>query len=123
MIGEFEHLEPGLHALKIHEYGDVEYGCDSTGPVFNPMGEERGHSHDDITHRRMGDLEHVQSRFDTGAEYKNRDQYATMWGPNSILGRSIVLYEREDDHDQREHAAKIGEDGRPVEERVREGEG
>lgn len=31
----------------------------------------------------------------------------------------MVLYEREDDHDQREHPAKIGEDGRPVEERTR----
>ena len=123
MIGEFEHLEPGLHALKIHEYGDVEYGCDSTGPVFNPMGEERGHSHDDIHRRRMGDIEHVQARFDTMAEYKNRDQYATMWGPNSILGRSLVLYEREDDHDQTEQEARIGADGRPVEERRREGEG
>ena len=42
-----------------------------------------------------------------------------MWGPNNILGRSIVLYEREDDHDQREHPAKIGDDGRPVEARTR----
>lgn len=98
-IGEFENLQPGLHALKVHEFGDIEYGCDSLGPVFNPFGMERGHSHNDLTHRRVGDLEQVQARFDTNAEYKNRDGYATMWGPNNILGRSIALYEREDDHD------------------------
>ena len=41
-----------------------------------------------------------------------------MSGPNSILGRSIVLYEREDDHNQDEHP--------PAEERearFREGSG
>lgn len=58
-IGEFENLQPGLHSLKIHEFGDLEYGCGSLGNVFNPFGMERGHSHDDLTHRRVGDLEHV----------------------------------------------------------------
>ena len=38
MIGGFEGLEPGLHALKIHEFGDLEYGCDSVGGVYNPFG-------------------------------------------------------------------------------------
>lgn len=98
-IGEFKHLQPGLHAIKIHEFGDLENGCASTGGVFNPFSQQRGDSSDDIHERRVGDIRHVQARFDTNAEYKNRDQYATMWGPNSILGRSLVIYEREDDHD------------------------
>ena len=45
--------------MKIHEYGDLEYGCNSVGPVFNPFGMERGHSHDDINFRRVGDMENV----------------------------------------------------------------
>jgi len=58
-IGQFENLQPGLHALKIHEFGDLEYGCSSTGNVYNPFGEQRGQSHEDIDFRRMGDMEHV----------------------------------------------------------------
>jgi|Transcript_310 hypothetical protein len=38
MIGEFDGLSPGLHGIKIHEFGDLEYGCESTGDVFNPFG-------------------------------------------------------------------------------------
>ena len=58
-IGGFSHLSPGLHSLKIHEYGDLEYGCASAGPVYNPFGSTHGHSHWDIHDRRVGDIEHV----------------------------------------------------------------
>lgn len=76
IVGEFEGVNPGLHALKIHEFGDLTYGCESTGEVWNPYGSSQGHSHHDINKRRVGDLEQVQVRFDKGAEYKNRDIYA-----------------------------------------------
>ena len=99
IIGEFEMIKPGLHALKIHEFGDLEYGCESTGDVYNPFGAYRGHSHEDIHDRRVGDIEQVQARFDTNAEYKNRDLLVNLSGPNSVIGRSMVLYEMEDDHD------------------------
>ena len=103
MIGEFKNIQPGLHALKIHENGDLEYGCESAGYVYNPFGAKHGHSHFDINDRRVGDLENLQARFDTGAEYKNRDLLVNLSGPNSVIGRSMVLYEREDDFDQTEH--------------------
>ena len=118
MIGEFAGIKPGIHALKVHEFGDLEYGCESTGDVFNPFGAYRGHSHDDIWERRVGDVEQVQGRWDTKAEYKNRDALVMLSGPNSVLGRSLVLYEREDDHDQTEHPATYEREGR-----YREGEG
>lgn len=89
--------------MKVHEYGDLEYGCKSAGRVFNPYGAKQGHSQFDILDRRVGDLEQVQARWNTTAEYKNRDLLVDLSGPNSIIGRSIVLYEREDDHDQVEH--------------------
>ena len=117
-IGEFEGLKPGLHAMKIHEFGDLEYGCESTGDVFNPFGAKHGHSHFDINERRVGDCENVQARFDTNAEYLNRDLLANLSGPNSIVGRSLVLYEREDDFDQTEHPETHDREGR-----FREGKG
>ena len=118
IIGEFEMIKPGLHALKIHEFGDLEYGCESTGDVYNPFGAYRGHSHEDIHDRRVGDIEQLQARFDTNAEYKNRDLLVNLSGPNSVIGRSMVLYEREDDHDQTEHPMTKDREGR-----FREGEG
>ena len=57
MIGEFSGLGLGKHALKIHEFGDLEHGCESTGDVYNPFGMKQGHSHFDINDRRVGDCE------------------------------------------------------------------
>lgn len=82
----------------------MEYGCESLGDVFNPFGSPHGHSHDDIYARRAGDIEQVQARWDTNAEYKCRDNIVEMQGPNSIIGRSMALYERADDHGMTEHA-------------------
>jgi len=59
MTGEFSGIRPGLHALKIHEWGDLSDGCNSTGEVFNPFGSPHGHSHFDILDRRYGDIEQV----------------------------------------------------------------
>lgn len=117
-FGEFTGMQPGLHALRIHEFGDLENGCKSTGEIYNPFGSPHGHSHNDINTRRVGDIEHIQARFDTNAEYRCRDSLTTMWGVNSILGRSLVIYEREDDFDQTEHEATADK-----EERKREGKG
>ena len=118
MQGEFTGMTPGLHALRVQEWGDMEHGCASTGEIYNPFGSPHGHSHFDIDNRRVGDIEHIQARFDQGAEYKNRDSLLTMWGPNSILGRSMVIYEREDDFDQTEFPATADRAGR-----YREGKG
>ena len=119
IIGEdFKGLQPGLHALKIHTYGNLEDGCEGLGQVFNPFGSERGHSHEDITFRRVGDLENISARFDTTGETKKRDMLVKLSGPNSVIGRSMAIYEREDDHDQTEHKATEGS-----EPRYREGEG
>ena len=48
MIGEFDGMKPGLHALRVHEFGDLEHGCASTGEIYNPFGSPHGHSHFDI---------------------------------------------------------------------------
>jgi len=57
MLGSVEGIGGGIHALKIHEFGDLEYGCESTGYVFNPFGAYAGSSHEDIRKRRVGDIE------------------------------------------------------------------
>lgn len=108
MLGGFRGVNPGLHAIKIHEFGDLERGCESTGDVFNPFGAPQGNAHEDITMRRVGDIEQMQFNFNSRCEYKIRDQLAELSGPNSIIGRSLVIYEREDDHHKHEAPAAEG---------------
>ena len=117
-IGEFQGLSSNIHALKVHEFGDIGGDCSQIGDVYNPFGAQMGHSHEIIHDRKVGDLEQVQARFDSNAEYKNRDGYIDLSGPTSILGRSMAIYEREDDHDETEHAPRVDREGRK-----REGKG
>ena len=105
LIGTFWGIHEGKHGLKVHEFGDLSHGCESTGDVWNPYGQKQGNHHTDIFERRLGDLEQVQARMDHEAEYKLRDPLVMLSGPDSIIGRSIVLYEREDDHDTIERPA------------------
>ena len=118
IIGEFEGVGSGQHAMKIHEWGDLEHGCSAIGNVFNPFGAKQGQSHEDMMDRRVGDLENLQGRWSTDAEYKSRDAEVMLSGPNSVIGRAMAVYERGDDHDMTEHP---GIEGR--EERVRKGMG
>ena len=106
MHGTFEGIQNGLHGLKVHEFGDMEDGCESTGDVWNPYGSPHGKAEWDINKRRLGDLQDVQGRIvDYSAEYKVRDTLIDLSGPDSIVGRAIVLYEREDDFDHIERPA------------------
>ena len=105
MEGFFEGIEPGRHGFKIHEYGDLSNGCESTGEVFNPYDAPWGSMTNDITERRVGDIQQVQGRFDRKAEYNNRDTLVMLSGPNSVVGRAMVFYAGEDDFDVVEHEA------------------
>ena len=112
IIGTFEGIGPGLHGLKVHEWGDLEYGCKSVGDVFNPFGGAHGHSHMDMMDRRAGDCENIQGRWDTDAEYKNRDAMLMLSGPNSVIGRSMVVYQNGDDVGMTEHPGIPGREER-----------
>jgi len=57
-------------------------------------------------------------RWDTTGEYKIRDHLLMLSGPNSVLGRSMVLYERKDDFFMNENPPTFEK-----EERKREGQG
>jgi Cu/Zn superoxide dismutase len=87
--------------LKIHEFGDLSAGCrldGNIGEVYNPYGSPSGESHWDITNRRVGDLEHIKGRIMNNftADFVSRDPIVMLSGPNSVIGRTIALYEGED---------------------------
>jgi Cu-Zn family superoxide dismutase len=84
-----------VHAIHIHEYGDLTEGCKSLGAHFNPS--QRKHSHSEKGH--AGDL---FNNFQTDAKGQFISAFQTTklsLFPNArcILGRSIVIHKFPDD--------------------------
>ena len=89
----FSGLTAGKHGFHIHEFGDTTNGCMSTGPHFNPHGKKHGAPTDEERH--AGDLGNVVATAD-GCEWEMEDADPPS-GPNSIVGRAVVIHELEDD--------------------------
>ncbi|XP_035549208.1 superoxide dismutase [Cu-Zn]-like isoform X1 [Juglans regia] len=90
--GNISGLKPGLH---VHALGDTTNGCMSTGPHFNPAGKEHGAPEDENWH--AGDLGNVTVGDDGTAKFTIIDKQIPLSGPNSIIGRAVVVHEDQDD--------------------------
>ncbi|KAL1833411.1 hypothetical protein ACET3Z_003062 [Daucus carota] len=95
VTGNISGLKPGLHGFHVHALGDTTNGCNSTGPHFNPKGTEHGAPDDEIRH--AGDLGNLKVGHDGNVDIKITDKQIPLSGPNSILGRAIVVHRDEDD--------------------------
>lgn len=84
----------GPHGMHVHEYGTLEDSCRGTGRHFNPLDKEHGSPLDDERH--VGDLGNIFFSNQT-ALIESHDKQASLNGPNSIIGRSIVIHQRLDD--------------------------
>lgn len=87
-------MADGKHGFHIHESGDMTRECASMGGHYDPHGVHHHGGPDDV-HRHAGDLGNVVSR---NGCLDNTTVYAPGVTVNDILGRGIVLHEREDDH-------------------------
>ena len=87
-----------VHAIHIHEYGDISDGCKSLGFHYNPYHVTHGSYLFPEKHRHAGDL---INNFRTNAignfSYEYLDGLITLYGEDSILGRSVVIHEGIDD--------------------------
>ncbi|XP_019186980.1 PREDICTED: superoxide dismutase [Cu-Zn], chloroplastic [Ipomoea nil] len=88
-------LTPGPHGFHLHEYGDTTNGCISTGPHFNPNGLTHGAPEDEVRH--AGDLGNILANAEGVAEATIVDSQIPLSGPNSVVGRALVVHELEDD--------------------------
>ncbi|GAB4829705.1 cysteine desulfurase Selenocysteine lyase, variant 2 [Ancistrocladus abbreviatus] len=88
-------LKPGLHGFHVHALGDTTNGCMSTGPHFNPAGKEHGAPEDE--NRHAGDLGNVTAGDDGKVSFTITDKQIPLAGPNSIVGRAIVVHADPDD--------------------------
>ncbi|XP_051558989.1 extracellular superoxide dismutase [Cu-Zn] [Myxocyprinus asiaticus] len=74
-------------AVHIHEYGDLSKGCESTGGHYDPLG---------MNHpQHPGDFGNFVPN--NGKIRQSMDANATLFGRLSVLGRSVVIHEGEDD--------------------------
>ena len=94
VTGEVTGLKEGKHGFHIHVFGDYSNGCVSAGSHFNPSGKEHGGPGDDTRH--AGDLGNIVAGADGKACIDIKDSQIPLCGPNSIIGRSVVVSGSED---------------------------
>lgn len=84
-----------LRGFHVHAFGDESDGCVSAGPHFNPENVTHGAPEDEIRH--YGDLGNIKTDANGVATGWVTDEYLTLFGENSILGRSVVVHNGTDD--------------------------
>jgi Cu-Zn family superoxide dismutase len=83
-----------IHAIHVHEYGDLTEGCKSLGGHFNPSGQI--HFHSQLGH--AGDLfNNFQTDQNGEFTFRYQTRHLSLFGRNSIIGRSIVVHKFADD--------------------------
>ncbi len=91
----FRDLPKGKHGFHIHEFGDGTNGCTSAGTHFNPFGRVHGGPGD--TYRHIGDMGNVTSNGEAETHFTITDDSISLVGEYSVIGRSVVIHENEDD--------------------------
>ncbi|ERN20405.1 superoxide dismutase [Cu-Zn] 2 isoform X2 [Amborella trichopoda] len=93
--GKIAGLSPGLHGFHVHAFGDTTNGCMSTGPHYNPWKKDHGAPTDEERH--AGDLGNIYAGHDGVAEVSLKNSQIPLSGPNSIVGRAVVVHADPDD--------------------------
>lgn len=96
VVAELTGLATGEHGFHIHEFGDCSMAdgvC--AGAHFNPAGAP--HAGPDDAKRHVGDLGNIKADESGRAMYKRVDKLLALNGPNSIIGRSVIVHAGRDD--------------------------
>lgn len=95
VTGEISGLTAGKHGFHVHEFGDNTNGCTSAGPHFNPYKKEHGAPDAEVRH--VGDLGNIEADASGIAKVNLSDSLISLSGPNSIIGRTVVVHADVDD--------------------------
>lgn len=95
VTGSISGLVAGKHGFHVHQFGDNTNGCTSAGPHFNPRGKTHGAPAD--AERHVGDLGNVTAGDDGVAQFNISDNQLKLTGPDSIIGRTVVIHADVDD--------------------------
>ena len=96
VVADLEGLKPGKHGIHVHEFGDCS-GEDGSaaGSHFNPT--QQPHAGPDNLHRHVGDLGNVVADRNGRAHYERFDTISRLEGPDSIVGKSVIIHADADD--------------------------
>ena len=100
--GNSANAKRGFH---IHQFGDNTNGCTSAGPHFNPFNKTHGAPEDE--NRHAGDLGNISTDASGVAKGSKTDPILTLFGENSIVGRSVVVHDGTDDLGKGGHADSL----------------
>ena len=86
------------HGIHIHEEGDLSKGCESLCAHYNPYGKLHGNVNIHGINRHVGDLiNNIKSDDKGNVKIYFYDNLVSLFEPYSVIGRSIVIHENEDD--------------------------
>jgi Cu-Zn family superoxide dismutase len=91
----FSGMTPGKHGFHIHEFGNLTNACHTAGAHYNPYKKTHGGPEDEERH--VGDLGNVVADENGNVDFKLEDKLIKLTGEFSVIGRSIVIHEAEDD--------------------------
>lgn len=98
IAGTVNGLEPGPHGLHVHENGDCSApDASSAGGHFDPHGDPHGSPRDDADSHHVGDLGNVIADADGEAEVGLDDPEMQLTGPESVIGRALIVHAGQDD--------------------------
>jgi superoxide dismutase, Cu-Zn family len=96
IVADVTGLTPGKHGFHIHEYGDCSSpDGKSAGGHFNPT--NNPHASHDAAQRHEGDMGNLEADASGKAHLELSDNMMTMSGEKSIIGRGVIVHEKEDD--------------------------
>lgn len=94
--GEVTGLKPGAHGFHVHEFGDCSApDASSAGGHFNPSSQRHGGPKD--VHRHVGDLGNIQADESGRAVIQITDRIISLNGPQTIVGRALIIHDGPDD--------------------------
>jgi Cu-Zn family superoxide dismutase len=97
VTADIARLSPGLHGIHLHALGDCSSeDFTSTGGHFNPTDAPHGAPTDEMRH--AGDFGNIEIGEDGAGHLELMTTMLTVAeGPNTVVGRAVILHEGEDD--------------------------
>lgn len=95
VVADIQNLKPGKHGFHIHEKGDCSAAdAASAGGHFNPT--QKHHGGPTSVDHHVGDLGNIEADA-SGRAHVDWKGKMSLNGKDSIIGRSVVVHEKEDD--------------------------
>lgn len=96
VVAEITGLSPGEHGFHVHEKGDCSApDGSSAGGHFNPTSHPHGAPGEGQHH--IGDLGNITADDSGTAKLDRVFEFLTLEGPNSIVGRGLIVHAKADD--------------------------